>query len=472
MANRTEILFSEEVAYLPSVGAAVYTGSTARVGKRTPSSNTPAVAATSPQIFSLLNVQDVAYWGDNNMFPQDIIALAEKSTELPALLDWKARAAQGALVLPYERVYNAETKAWDEQPITDPDIMAFFLSENLKRYYREAYTDFYWFWNIFPDLIKNEEGDKIVYIGTHDASWCRWYKSDANGIINKMALASTWGNGIYDKNGPYGMELPVVNIYDWNLIENLQNNKAVKRFVYPVSYPSPGKAYYQLAPWDGIRTSGWLALASKIPVFKEAIMNNQMNIKYLVRIPTNYWPAVYPDWETYTQEEKTAKKRETLDLINKKLTGVENAGKSILNEVGYDVNGEKLPGWDIEVIEDKLKDGAYIEDSQEASAHLLRALGLDGTLVGQGPGRNLNAGGGSDKLIAFNMYVALLGPQRQVVDEPVYFACRYNGYYERHPFFFIKTIEAAPQALDTSRKVSTSVQQQWPAKDSSTAPAN
>lgn len=189
-------------------------------------------------------------------------------------------------------------------------------------------------------------------------------------------------------------------------------------------------------------------------------MKNQMRINYLISIPTTYWAAAYADWNTLTPEEQSNRKKTKLTEVNDRLTGVENAGKSIMIEVGVDVNGEKLPGWDITVLEDKLKDGSYIEDSQEASAHLLRALGLDGTLVGAGPGRNLNAGGGSDKLIAFNMYVALLGAQRQVVDEPVYFAARYNGYYERYPTFFIKTIEAAPQALDTSRRVSTKVQEQ------------
>ncbi|MDB4919845.1 hypothetical protein [Mucilaginibacter sp.] len=467
----TEILFAETVAYLPNAKAAVYhTQPTARVGKVTPASNTPAVQASEPVLFDFKSVDNLAYWGDSNMFPQEIIALAEKNTELPALLDWKARAAQGSEILPYQRIWNKDTKAWEDEPILDADILGFFLNENTKKYFREAYTDFYWFWNVFPDLIKNVEGDKIAYIGTHDASWCRWFKMNDKGIIEKCAVNSNWLGGIHFES-KYVMVHDVVNPHNYMIVDDLKANNAIKRFIYPISYPSPGKAYYQLAPWDGIRTSGWLELASQIPAFKKAIMQNQMHIKYLIRIPTNYWPAVYPDWDNLTQDVQTQYKTAKLEQINQKLTNVENAGKSILNEVSYDLNGEKLPGWDIEVIDDKLKDGAYIEDSQEASAHLLRALSLDGTLVGQGPGRNLNAGGGSDKLIAFNMYCALLGPQRQVIDEPVYFIARYNGWFDRYPFFKIKTIDASPQALDTSRKVSNQVQDQWP-QNSSPQPKN
>lgn len=460
MNGANDIIFSEGLAFLPGINAVVQMPAKQNARVRT-SSNTPATTATSPAIYELNSINDIAYWGDDNLFPQTIVDLASKSTELPSLLDWKARAAQGAMVLPYERVFNEVSKQWEEQPIQDREILDFFLSETTKRYYREAYNDFYWFWNVFPDLIKNDEGDKIVYIGTHEATWCRWYKQNEKGIVEKAAIGSNWG-GIMDETSKNFMPMPVLNPYDWNLADNFKADTKTKRAIYPVSYPSPNKSYYQLAPWDGFRTSGWMALAASIPEFKKAIMNNAINPKYKFCVPTSYWAEVNKDWDTLTFEQKTEKKKAYLREMDAKLTGAANAGKTLLAEVSVDIDGKVLPGWDIELLENTLQDGAYLEDSQEASAHLLRALSLDGTLVGQGPGRNLNAGGGADKLIAYNMYVALLGPQRQVVDEPVYFIARYNGWYDAHPFFFIKTIEASPQALDTSRKVSDKVQEQWP----------
>jgi hypothetical protein len=472
-----DLLFEDNIAYLPALGAAVImaaeTKTNARVGKQRQSNGKPAVAADSPAPFTLSSIDDIAPWGDNNLFPQEIIELAERSTELPSLLNWKAKAALGAETLPYNREYNEATKEWEDVPITDPDIVSFFLSQKTKLYLRESFTDLYWFANVFPDLIKNEAGDKIAYLGTHDASWCRWYKMNNQGWVDKCAVSSYWpGGGIYG-DPKYFRVHDVVNPYDWNVVDKLKGNEQIKRFVYPVSLPSPGHAYYQVAPWDGLRTSGWLKVAAQIPVFKLAIMRNQVHIKYLIKIPNTYWPAAFPLWNTYTQEQKVAKKKEKLAEINKTLSNVENAGKSILNEVGFDKDGQKLPGWDIEEIGDKLKDGAYIEDSQEASAHTLRALGLDGSLVGSGPGRDLNAGGGSDKLIAFNMYCALLGSERDAVHAPIYFIAEYNGWLERYPFFKVKTTDASPQALDTSRKVSQAdtskqvsqtVQDQWPQK--------
>lgn len=429
----------------------------------------PATDNNEPAPFTLAMVDTIALWGDDNLFPQNIIALAEQSTELPSLLDWKSRAAQGLEILPYNRKWNDQTQKLEDELIQDPEILNFFTSIQTKRYIREAYNDFFWFWNVFPDMIKNEDGDKIAYLGCHDASWCRWWLTNDKGVVEKCTVSSNWPNGQYGDNR-YFKTFPVVNPYQWDAVDALKADSGIQRFVYPISYPSPGKTYYQLATWDGIRTSGWLELAAQIPAWKKALMENQMNIKYLIKIPTNYWPAVYPKWDEMTEEEQLAKKELKLDELNKKLTGVVNAGKSILNEVGYDDTGKQLPGWDISVIQDQLKDGAYIEDSQEASAHLLRALGLDGTLVGQGPGRDLNAGGGSDKLIAFNMYCALQGPYRDVVLEPIYFIARYNGWMDKYPLFKVKTIEADPTALDVSKKVSNTVQDQWPTKEPSTVP--
>jgi hypothetical protein len=442
MSKGTGILFSDNVAYLSGAQAAVYLGS----------GDIPAVRPTEPKPTLLTNITEYASWGDDNLFPQRIIELASKSTELPSLLEWKARAAQGKEVLPFVRKYDPAKNKLVDYFVDDPEIWGFLTSIQTKRYLREAYNDFFWFWNVFPDMIKSNGLDKIAYIGTHDASHCRWAVMNDQGIIEKCWVSPNWGIGMVTKENA-GIH-SVVDPYSVGNVDKLKADTGIKRFVYPLSYPSPGKMYYQLSPWDGFRTSGWMAIAEKIPVFKAAIMKNQMHIKYLIKIPTNYWASVYEGWEDKTEDEKNACKIETLNNINEKLTNVENAGKSILNEVGYDAEGNVLPGWDIEVIDDKMKEGAYLEDSQEASAHLMRALGLDPTLVGQGPGRNMGAGSGSDKRVAFNMYCALQTPYRDVILEPFHFIALYNGWKDKYPTLTFKTVEVELETLDKAHTTS------------------
>jgi len=439
------IIFSDNIAYLGGVGAAVMMSA---------GPYQPVIAPSEPKADVEGQKSDWANWGDDNLFPQTIIELASKSTELPSLLEWKARAAQGKEVLPFTRKWDVAKGKMIDEFVDDPEILAFLSSIQTKRYLREAYNDFFWFWNVFPDMIKSTGGDKIAYIGTHDASHCRWGLQDDKGVVKECFISPNWKGGKVKREN--ALVLKTIDPYNWNAVEDLKANAALKRFVYPISYPSPGKTYYQLATWDGFRTSGWMAIAQNIPIFKAAIMKNQMHIKYLIKIPSNYWATAYEGWEDKTEEQKNACKVEKLTQINEKLTNVENAGKSILNEVGYDADGNILPGWAIEVIDDKLKEGAYLEDSQEASAHLMRSLGLDDTLIGKGPGKGgMGGGSGSDKRVALNIYCALQNPYRDVVLEPFAFAAQYNGWMDTYPTLTFKTIEVEIETLDKSHSTST-----------------
>ena len=66
------------------------------------------------------------------------------------------------------------------------------------------------------------------------------------------------------------------------------------KFTYPVFYRSFNKSYYSLSIWNGVRKSGWMAIANKVPALKKAIMENQMTIKYHVEIPEHYFKKRYP----------------------------------------------------------------------------------------------------------------------------------------------------------------------------------
>lgn len=436
------IVFSENIALLGDHGVGILM------------MEEPAAAPTTVKPDDQTAVDGaVAKWGDNNDFPQQIIALAEKSTELPALLDWKARALQGVEIRAYQPVYDPVKMEAVDQEIDDPEIREFLTHRVTKRYFREASTDFFWFWNVYPELIKSVSGDKIVYLGTQDASWCRWGKMDPSGRIKLCYVASNWPEA--KPEDATTLKLDVIDPYSFNAIEEVRES-STNRWIYPISYPSPGKAYYQLAPWDGYRTSGWAKIATEIPKFKEAVMKFQITIKYLICIPTNYWPAAYPDWNKKSPDQKQEIRKAKVDEINKTLAGAENAGQSLLCDVGIDpTTGKEIPGWKIIPIEDKLKEGAYLEDSGEASRHLRAALALDSALTGEGVGKGMGAGSGSDKRIAFNIYVALQQPYRDVILEPLYFIAEYNGWMQKYPAMKFKCKEIQLETLDKSHQTAT-----------------
>ncbi|HWK58734.1 MAG TPA: hypothetical protein VNQ80_15430 [Parapedobacter sp.] len=393
--------------------------------------------------------EEIARWGEDNDFPQLIIEANERSTELPSLLDWMARALQGREVLPFIKKWNPETRKLEYEYVEDEEITNFLSDIAFKRYMREAPTDFFWFWNVFPELIKAKGGDKIAYLGTQDASFCRWGKQNNKGIVDKCYINANWPDARPDDKET--VKLPVIDPYSNERIDLVRKSQATT-FIYPVSYPSPGKVYYQLAKWNGYLVSGWESVARKIPKSKENQMKRVFSALYKLSIPIAYWPATYKDWDKLSPQEQKEKKQEKLAHINKTLTGEENAGKTILTEFGKDRAGNDLPEWKIEKIERHELSGEHLEDSREASEHLMRALGVDPTLVGDGPGKKMGGGSGSDKRVAFNIYVALQQPYRDVILEPLDFIAEYNGWKAKHPGLCFRMVEIELETLDKSHK--------------------
>lgn len=392
----------------------------------------------------------VSSWGEGNDFPQQIIDLVAKNTELAALLDWKSRALQGRAVIAVQQLWNNEQQRYEEKAINNPEIIDFLSSRMFKHYLCEASTDFFWFANIFPELIKNGAGDKIAYISTQDASHCRWGKMNEKGIIDTCFVSANWPDAKIEDETT--LQIPVLDPYNPTIHEDLRAATEVSNFIYPVSYPSPGKSYYQLAPWDSWRTSGWPELAQMIPKSKVQLMKNLLSAKFILEIPLKYWAENYPNWHKMSDDERFQIKQQKVKLIDETLTGVGNTGKTILTEVGLDAGGRESQSWKILPIDDKLRDGNFLEDSREASQHLRSALGLDSALTGDGPGKGLGGGSGSDKRIALNIYVALQQPYREVLFEPIYFIAEYNGWTKKHPGFKLKTIEIQLETLDQSHQ--------------------
>ena len=435
-----DVLFTSEAAYLPQSQAMVMLSPPTPPAPAT-KSEAPAKTIPEPKPFLLNNIFPYVRWGDDNLFPQNINTLIEAHPELAALLDWKARAAHGKQVLPYIEVYDKEADTLKDKFVDDDEILSFLRSRQFKQYIRIAYINLFRFANIFPSFTKSVDGSKIVQLRCYDSSHCRWVEQNDKGVVPAVWITPNWGviNGMIDQKTAKIVD--VLDPFNYFEVDRIRNATGIKEVIYPAYYPSPGHIYYQLATWDGYRTSGWLNYSLKIPIFKTALITNAMHIKYLVRVPTNYWQAKYTDWNSVDQPTKDLRKQQTLDDINSKLTNAANAGKSILNEVGFDDDGKPLPGWEIIVIDDKNRDGFLNEDSQESSAFLMRALQMDDSLLSKFPQNGMGAGSGSDKVAAFNLYCSLQEPYRDIVLEPLHFIAEYNGWKDKYPSLKFKTVE-------------------------------
>ena len=164
-------------------------------------------------------------------------------------------------------------------------------------------------------------------------------------------------------------------------------------------------------------------------------MKNQIGIRYIIHVPDYWWKWKYKEWDSFSPDEQREKIQTEYKNAEKFLTGEANAGKILFTSYKFSEDLQKeYPGWRVEEVGNKWKDGMYIEDSHEASAHLLYAMGFDPTLVGFSPGKNhTSAGSGSDKRVAYNIYMAGIHPARDLILEPLNLLTRYNQQYAGWP---------------------------------------
>ncbi|WP_432328920.1 hypothetical protein ACRQ5D_10875 [Mucilaginibacter sp. P25] len=423
-----ELLIEDNVALMSGVGVAVQMEPAAK-----------PTSGTVSDINSMGGPFKVAYWGDDNNFPNTIRDILAKDAEMKELINWCVRSSMGKGLVCLNEIDRDNQGNPMYEAIKDRAITDWFYSIQTRKYCLEAFIDLFTYFNVFPELIVTKDRSRIYSIATNEAIHCRWEQMGDDGKLK---------NVIHNKNWPYvnledtnqTTKIPAIDPYDFDIVNNVKSDPSQKKFIYPLNYPTIGSTYYQVAHWDGLRVSGWLEIAAKIPEFKMALLKNQMTIKYLIRIPNAYWPSVYKNWDKLDEKAQAGLKKAKLKEINDSLSDVKNAGKSILNEVGIDpVTKEKIPGWEIVVIDDKTKPGAFTEDSREASSLKMRALGLDPVLPGGlQTGSSMGAGSGSDKQVAQNISLSMIDPYRDIVLDPLHFAARFNGHYDQYPGFTIK----------------------------------
>jgi hypothetical protein len=439
-----------KIAYFKNTKVAVYMQDAPPADKATTGTTGTVSAKGSPIV--------VANWGDDNDFPGMISKILAKDAELKELINTLVLYAMGKGVTAFFGTDIDDDGNPLLKPVKDLEVINFYKSRMVRKFLLEGYQDLFTFFNVFPEMIPTKDRTKIHTLQINEASHSRWAQMDDSGVLATVIHNKNWPSAKLGDPAETTI-IPALDVYDPNIVQSVKDNKALRKWIFPVSYPTIGQTYYQLAHWDGLRVSGWLDIASKIPEFKKALLSNQMTIKYLIRIPNHYWPSAFAKWADMSEDVQNAKKKEKLQEINNALTDVENTGKSILNEVGYDpITKEKLPGWEIEVIDDKTKAGAFNEDSQEASAFKMRALGLDNSIVGNlMTGKSLSGGGGSDKRIAWNLFMAKIGPYRDIMIDPLMFVAEFNGWADKYPGFTLVYRDTVMETLDKAHQTSTPV---------------
>ncbi len=361
---------------------------------------------------------EISPWYDSaNSYPDDLKSkYLKKSTVLRSAIDYKIRLAIG------QGIYACTVTGYDKdgnellKPVQNKDINKFMRSRMVRRYLLKAYNDLYSYGNAFPYIRMNAKKNYAASIDVNDAPFCR-YTVIKNGKIENCVISGKWNDGPSKADDV----IPVIQLLDPPDVI-LERARKMERYVYPLDIPTSGNIYYALPALDTAKESGHLDITLKTAEYKKKMFDNQMSIKYHIRIPYAYWEDRYPRGQYKNEKKRKELIQADLDTFEDELTTAENAKKAIITHFKMNQQGRPEEKWDIEVIDDKFKNDQYLPQAAASNAEILTSMSINPAIKGMsmaaGPYAG-NAGSGSDIREAFLVDVALAWIDRQEILDPL-----------------------------------------------------
>ncbi len=367
---------------------------------------------------------DWVFWGDGDSYPKDVLDRCNVNTIIPSTILWKANQISSGDLRPGYMKVDETTSEEKFVPVYDnSEINDFIERNNLLLYCMESLRDLYW-WNMaMADIGLDATRNKIVSIVAQEMSECRiGRQNEKTGLRDFIFMNANWPS----RDVNFISKQRAIDPY-YDVVGQIRNGSDY-RYMYPLNLSVPGKKTYQNAPWHSIIDSKWLDVSEKIPKLKSKLMDNQMHIKYVIYVPTSWWKDKYKGWDSFDQKTREEKRLDELTKFNNILTGIDNVGKTVMLNFNDSIQGREYAKWEIKQLSEKIETNMYIEDSQEASSHILYALNVDGSLIGNSPGKQMGAGSGSDKRSAFNIFILSNRIYQRFILEPLNKIAAYNGW--------------------------------------------
>lgn len=377
-----------------------------------------------------------AEWGRDGFLPTRWREAFEKSTTAAAAIQKKIEIIYGEGMGYYRVKYDKDGNEVRDYS-RDKRIDEFFRNIRVEDFIVARLKDFFYYGNIWAECIKSEVGNDIASIRHLDSEFCRFHRRDKkDGIIKHVGYSAFFSQNTQPASENV-IDIPLApthNFEEW--YKEFKGNK----FIIHSSLFSPGHTYYQMPPWAGLmRKEGWLEVSNSIPEILLPLHQNQVKIRYLFKVANEYWNFWYKDWDAFDETQRKIAIKEKTDELNKKLVTPNRLNiYSLLTTVFANPVTQKLvSGIEIEAIDDKIKEDAYIPNSQAADSQIAIALGMDPSELGLQPeGGKMGAGSGSDKRTARTNFVTSSKIYRDIIFAPLYTKALIAGWGEDLRFDF------------------------------------
>lgn len=361
---------------------------------------------------------DHVYWGESDDMPSLLADMWKKNPDLLRAIQLKA-----GIMYASGLTYRVETESGELENRRIPAVERFL--EQSWNYPQHVVNHIFQYFIAFPQLLLNGKRNKIVKIHPLKAPHCRFEHIDKNGFLYKLYLNGKWNEGA-SKKDKETKSLTVIDpqYYDPYTFKETWEGKDFS-VVLPCSVASD-ETYYPTPDYWTLKLSKWYDLAQKIPVFKDTIMKNQISIKYLIEMPDWWMPETYPEWESYDANKRKKLTKKEVEKFQEFAAGFEKAGKSLVVMVKSEEHNNKYSAWNIKAIDDKMKDGMYVEDSLEATVKIFTSVGVDPGILGITPGKPGSSRSGSERREAYNLQQVIDQRIADVILRPYTYAAIFN----------------------------------------------
>jgi hypothetical protein len=394
----------------------------------------------------------VAPWGESNDLPNQIRTKAEANEVVSSNLLFNMSVAYGLGPKPMRRIIENGKVVGYEELFTGAEA-EFFDNNDIGLYLMEQLTDLNYFYNAFPEIILSADKRNIVSLRSKEAMFSRWSTMNAKGVVEYHLYSAKWADGPKEQEIVVSDALDDYNPY-LDLISRIStNNYTSLRFIVPVFMPTPGRPYYPKPNWWSIFSSGWYDHAIAIPLLKNAILKNNLGVRFIVYVSDQYWKDVFAKESIDPTDKKAVAER-----INKEkeafasfLAGEKNAGKAIMATKKFaatSTGSAEEKYIEIVPIKNDLSGGELLQDSEEASNIISYSMGVHTGLIGATPGKNKGSLGGTDKRELFMIKQALTKPLLHRVLRPFSLIKKFNKWDEN---FVVQVPEYTFTTLDQSK---------------------
>lgn len=374
---------------------------------------------------------------DNNMM-YDIMDKIGKNVTIGSNIEFKTKVVYGDGIMVYRKYRDKTTnKIIKEEVLPEeaPDIFEFIENNNLSLVRMEIANDLAIFYDSYVEYIfdKNDP-PKLIQVKSKEATCSRISKIDEKtGKSEWHGYSAEWHKGTPDDviaTPLLDRQTPLRDLkVRMGLLPNADGKIEIskdRRFIHNIRISTPGRFYYSRPYWWSVFASEWYDFATAIPVFKKALIKNQMSLRYIVYIQECFWEKLFKSEGITNDEEKTKRKEKFLNDMNDFLSGEENAGKGFISHFRYDrVKGFEEKDIIINTLDSFFKGGEYIEDSEEVSNTICYGMNVHPSIIGSAPGKGKSINGTEAREL-FNMEQALMKIYQVLTIEPLYFAKAIN----------------------------------------------